>query len=157
MSGEQEQDRRERVIVSASSWIGTSYLHQASLKGVGCDCLGLLRGVWREVIGPEPGPVPPYRADWAAQGGCELLLEAALAHLMALDVAAARPGDVLLFRWKRHLPAMHCGILAAPDRLIHAHEGAAVAEVPLPGAWARRVSHAFAFPISEPQTEGGQG
>ena len=39
-------------VASARGWLGTPYHHQASLKGVGCDCLGLLRGVWREVIGP---------------------------------------------------------------------------------------------------------
>ena len=43
-----------RVISVARSWLGTPYHDQASLRGVGCDCLGLARGVWREVVGPEP-------------------------------------------------------------------------------------------------------
>jgi len=43
----------------ARSWIGTPYVHQASVKGVGCDCLGLLRGVWRELVGAEPEKMPP--------------------------------------------------------------------------------------------------
>ena len=46
--------RRAEIVRAARSWIGTPYRHQASLKGVGCDCLGLLRGVWREVVGAEP-------------------------------------------------------------------------------------------------------
>ena len=37
--------RAEAVIAAARGWIGTPYLHQASLKGVGTDCLGLVRGV----------------------------------------------------------------------------------------------------------------
>ena len=41
------------VVVEARRWLGTPYLHQASECGVGADCLGLLRGVWRGVIGPE--------------------------------------------------------------------------------------------------------
>ena len=45
----------------ARGWIGTPYRHQASLKGVGCDCLGLVRGVWREVMGEEPEAPPAYR------------------------------------------------------------------------------------------------
>ena len=49
-----------RVIAIARSWLGTPYHDQASLRGVGCDCLGLARGVWREVVGPEPFPIPPY-------------------------------------------------------------------------------------------------
>ena len=42
-----------RVIDIVRSWLGTHYQDQASLRGVGCDCLGLARGVWREVVGPD--------------------------------------------------------------------------------------------------------
>ncbi len=38
------------LVTAARGWIGTPYIHQASLKDIGCDCLGLLRGVWREVV-----------------------------------------------------------------------------------------------------------
>ena len=155
-----EEARRARIVASARGWLGTAYRHQASVKHVGCDCLGLLRGVWREVMGPEPMTVPPYPADWAMQGQRELLLAAAKAHLVLIKVDEAREGDVLLFRWRRHLPAMHCAVISTKGSLIHAHEGAAVCEVPLHGTWARRVSHAFAFPACgdfEHQNEGGQG
>jgi NlpC/P60 family putative phage cell wall peptidase len=150
---------RMRIVMSAQSWIGTPYRHQASLKGVGCDCLGLLRGVWREVMGPEPRNVPPYAADWAGQRLGEMLLEAAAAHLIEIERACAIPGDVLLFRWRRHLPVMHCGLMSAPGLMIHAHEGAAVTEVPLPASWMRRASHAFAFPgqpFPDQPSKGGQ-
>jgi cell wall-associated NlpC family hydrolase len=36
---------RSAIVAEARTWIGTPYRHQASLKGVGCDCLGLVRGV----------------------------------------------------------------------------------------------------------------
>jgi hypothetical protein len=42
---------RPLIVAETRAWIGTPYRHQASLKGVGCDCLGLVRGVWRAVIG----------------------------------------------------------------------------------------------------------
>ncbi|MDG1118150.1 MAG: peptidase, partial [Flavimaricola sp.] len=29
------------VVATARGWIGTPYLHQASCRGAGCDCLGL--------------------------------------------------------------------------------------------------------------------
>jgi NlpC/P60 family putative phage cell wall peptidase len=137
---------RARIVAAARGWLGTPYRHQSSLKGVGCDCLGLLRGVWREVMGEEPLPLTPYPANWAAQGPEERLLAAARAVLEPLPIGEARAGDVLLFRWRPHLPAMHCAILAGPDAIIHAHEGVAVALTPFEGVWARRVSHAFAFP-----------
>ncbi len=137
---------RARLVAAARTWLGTPYRHQASLRGVGCDCLGLLRGVWREVLGPEPVAIPAYAAAWAAHGREERLFEAAHALMTPCAIAEAQPGDVLLFRWKPHLPAMHCAILSGTDAIIHAYEGACVSETPFAGPWARRVSHAFAFP-----------
>ena len=44
----------DKIIAEARAWIGTPYHHQAAVKGVGCDCLGLVRGVWRAVYGADP-------------------------------------------------------------------------------------------------------
>lgn len=137
---------RAAIVAAARSWIGTPYRHQASLKGIGCDCLGLLRGVWREVVGPEPARPPAYGPDWAEAGGAESLLEAARLHLAAIDPAMAGAGDVLLFRWRARLPAKHCAILTGPAAMIHAHDGASVTEVALTPWWRRHVAAAFAFP-----------
>lgn len=68
-------------VVLARAWIGTPYVHQASCRGGGCDCLGLLRGVWREALGEEPEAVPPYSADWSEPQGDEALLRAAARHM----------------------------------------------------------------------------
>lgn len=143
--------RRDAIAAAARGWIGTPYAHQASLKHVGCDCLGLLRGVWRELVGPEPEAIPPYRRDWAEAGGCEVLLDTARRHLVPAE-GLIRPGDVLLFRWRTHLPAKHCAIVAegAPRAtMIHAHDGAAVAEVALAPFWRRHLAGQFAFPHLE--------
>ena len=60
-----EASRAEEIVARARAWIGTPYRHQASRKGVGCDCLGLVRGVWRAVCGAEPEVVPDV---WGAAG-----------------------------------------------------------------------------------------
>lgn len=138
--------RRAEIVLAARQWLGTPYHHQASLRGVGCDCLGLVRGVWRDLCGPEPEAPPAYSPHWAESLGQETLALAAMRHLLPLDPAQARPGDVLLFRWRAHLPAKHCAILSAQDAIIHAHDGAAVTEVALTGWWRRHLSHAFSFP-----------
>jgi NlpC/P60 family putative phage cell wall peptidase len=140
---------RESIVAEARRWIGTPYRHQASLIGVGCDCLGLVRGVWRAVLGPEPQALQPYTPDWAEASGRETLAEAARAHLREIDPDTALPGDVLLFRWRQHLPAKHCAIVSGAARMIHAHDGAAVAEVALAPWWRRHIAFAFAFPVSE--------
>lgn len=137
---------RNAIVAEARSWIGTPYKHQASLKGIGCDCLGLVRGVWRAVIGPEPERPPPYAPDWAEGGGGETLMQAAARHLVPVSPEAFAPGDVLLFRWRAHLPAKHAAIASARDRMIHAHDGAAVTEVAIAPWWRRRLVCAFRFP-----------
>ena len=138
--------RRDEIVDAARLWLGTPYHHQASLRGVGCDCLGLVRGVWRDLCGAEPEEPPPYSPSWAESLRQETLALAAERHLRPLATADALPGDVLLFRWREHLPAKHCAILASPDRIIHAHDGAAVAEVAFTPWWRRHLSHAFSFP-----------
>ncbi|MGV8936001.1 MAG: NlpC/P60 family protein [Allorhizobium sp.] len=103
----------DRVLASAESWIGTPYRHQGSHKGVGCDCLGLVRGVWREIYGAEPEVFAPYAPDWAERAGQERLLEAAGRHFRPVaGLGEALPGDVLIFRWQAGSAAKHAGILA---------------------------------------------
>jgi NlpC/P60 family putative phage cell wall peptidase len=135
------------IVRAARGWIGTPYLHQASLRGVGCDCLGLLRGVWREVIGIEPELPGAYSPDWAEAGGMEKLLGAARRHLVPCESIV--PGCVLLFRWRDGLPAKHCAIATSATSMIHAHDGASVAEIVLAGWWRRRLAGVFVFPGCE--------
>jgi NlpC/P60 family putative phage cell wall peptidase len=134
------------IIDEARSWIGTPYRHQASLKGVGCDCLGLVRGVWRALHGEEPERAPPYTRDWAEATSRETLAEAGARHLLPVARDAIQAGDVLLFRWRTGLVAKHAAILTADATMIHAHDGAAVAEVAFAPWWRRRLAYAFRFP-----------
>jgi NlpC/P60 family putative phage cell wall peptidase len=137
---------RNQIVAETRTWIGTPYQHQASLKGAGCDCLGLVRGVWRAVIGDEPERAPPYAPDWAEATGEESLAAAAARHLIPIAPSDVAPGDVLLFRWRANLPAKHAAIVTAPDKMVHAHDGAAVAEVVIAPWWRRRLAYAFRFP-----------
>lgn len=136
-----------RVVAIAGQWIGTPYRHQGSAKGVGCDCLGLVRGIWREIYGAEPERVAPYAADWAERGGQERLLEAAGRHCAVVPgLAAALPGDLLVFRFRPQFAAKHAGILAGADAFIHAYEQAAVIRSALVPAWRRRIAGIYRFP-----------
>lgn len=132
----------------ARSWIGTPYRHQASTKGAGTDCLGLLRGVWRELYGTEPEAVPAYTPDWSEPQREERLWEAAKRHLTEKPVHERAVGDVLLFRMRSGVVAKHLGLLSAsgPETFIHAYSGHGVVETSLSAPWARRVVAVFAFP-----------
>jgi NlpC/P60 family putative phage cell wall peptidase len=139
-----------RAVEIARSWIGTPYRHQSAVKGAGTDCLGLLRGVWRELCGAEPEAVPAYTADWSEPEGEERLWQAALRHLRPVDASAVlRSGQVLLFRMRDGAVAKHIGLVAetaGQASFIHAYSGHAVVESPLSAPWLRRVVARFEFP-----------
>lgn len=141
---------RDDIVAEARRWIGTPYHHQASLRGTGTDCLGLVRGVWRALHGAEVEAVPAYARDWAEATGAETMLAAARRHLIERNTAVAAAGDVLIFRYRPHTVAKHVGILSGPTSMIHAIEGRAVAEVPLGTWWRRHLAAAFSFPGIDP-------
>ena len=139
----------EAVLAEARHWIGTPYQHQASAMGVGTDCLGLLRGIWRKLHGREPEPVPPYTEDWAEPAHNEVLLSAALRWLTPKELADAEAGDVLLFRMREGSIAKHLGIQSragAHPKFIHSYTGYGVIESSLSTPWQRRIAARFCFP-----------
>ena len=133
------------VVAAARDFLGTPYRHRASLAGAGCDCLGLLRGVWRALYGAEPMAVPAYRADLRDPLNAGALRQAAETLLRAEDGPLAA-GQVLLFQMHGAVEAKHCGILVSATRFIHAQERLGVVEANLTEGWARRVSGRFRFP-----------
>lgn len=141
---------RFNVVRAARSWIDTPYHHQQSVKAVGCDCLGLIRGVWREVKGAEPETPPAYTRDWAEAAGEETLLAACHRWLIPIDPAEGSAGDVVVWRMLPGAKAKHCGILGPDDKVIHAREGIGVTEQSVlefvRGFRKARVAGVFAFP-----------
>ncbi|MBN9568973.1 MAG: C40 family peptidase [Alphaproteobacteria bacterium] len=135
-----------RVIETARGWLGTPYHDQASRKGIGCDCLGLARGVWRELIGPEPVKVPRYSRDWGEVGAREVLAEGLAAYMVPIPLAEIRPGAVVLFRMRESAIAKHCGILTDEGAFVHSYHSLGVIEEPLTDAWRRRITFAFLYP-----------
>ena len=135
------------VVETARSWVGTPYAHQASLKGIGCDCLGLLRGVWRELHGTEPREIPNYSSVWSEVSHDEQLMEAASDCMHKMELHLREPGDVIVFRMRANSVAKHVGILATPQRFFHAYEGTCVSESSLCDFWRRRIAGVFRFPF----------
>lgn len=143
---------RARIVAAARGWIGTPYAHQASARGAGADCLGLLRGVWREIHGEEPEQAPPYTPDWAEPQREERLWAAAHRHLLPVASGEFTAGDVLLFRMRDGSVAKHLGILTdagSAASFVHAYAGHGVVESPLSAPWRRRIVAAFAFSDKE--------
>lgn len=146
MSDTDRIDTAAMIVAEAVGWIGTPYRHQAGLKGVGCDCIGLVLGVWRSVYGRAPDIPGPYAPDWAEAGGGDVLLEAARRHCHECECGVVALGHLLVFRWRPHLPAKHLGIAIDPVRFIHAYQGTSVTISALAPQWRRRIAGVFTFP-----------
>jgi NlpC/P60 family putative phage cell wall peptidase len=132
------------VLKASRSWIGTPYVRGASLRGVGCDCIGLARGVWATVTGAAEAPAAPrWSPDWPAAWPRQLIA-LGRRHMIERDPAQAGPGDLVAIRRTDGREA-HVGILADRGRFIHATERLGVVEVPLSG-WAERIAWAASFP-----------
>lgn len=140
-------DSRKHLIAEARSWIGTPYHYRAAVKGVGCDCVGLINALRAWCLQDSPIEMPPYKPDFADAGAQESLLAAGAEYLIPIDVGDEMPGDVLAFRWRKRMAVMHVGVLVDHDRVIHSRRGAGVCEVSVqPWKDAGNLAAAFSFP-----------
>ena len=137
--------QRSEIAAAARAWLGTPYRHQAATLGAGCDCLGLLRGVWRSVYRDEPASLPNYRADWRDTRHAEELLALA-ERLLAPADGELLAGRVVLFQLGRTALPKHCGILVDATRFVHAQEGLGVVEGNLTDGWRKRIARLYDFP-----------
>ena len=133
-----------RALSVARNWLGTPHVPMASKRQVGCDCIGLVRGVFEEIEDrPAPG-IPPLARDWFGARG-RPLVTALRTHLTEIPVTEAGPGPgtVIVIRvgGRREV---HCGIIEEDGRLIHAMEGPGVVRVPV-GPYLKTARFAAAF------------
>ncbi|WP_114213928.1 NlpC/P60 family protein [Ochrobactrum sp. 3-3] len=136
----------DEVLFEAERWIGTPYRHGASALGVSCDCLGLVRGIWRALYGGEPETPGIYAPDWAEVSTGDPMLEAAARHMNRRAFPVPMPGDLIVFRWRTGLAAKHLGIMAHDNRFIHAYQGHRVMASALVPQWRNRIAGIFIFP-----------
>lgn len=141
---------RAEVIAEARTWVGTRFHHQAAVKGVGCDCIGLIAGVAAAVGMLEA-------AAWLADARCrsytrepapQMLLGAATDYLLEIPRWQLGPADIPLFRVRNGKYGQHFAILTAddPPRMIHAHAGfRRVVENTFDSVWTSQVTHAFRY------------
>ena len=138
--------KRQDIIIEAKEWLGTKWQHQASLKQVACDCVGLVRGVYCELTGIDVDIDIDYPATWHLFKKEERLYAEAKRHMVEIRKDEARPGDVLVFGFYDH-PASHVGILTSPDAFIHSYQDIGqVIETRLDDAWKKRLRFAFSYP-----------
>jgi hypothetical protein len=147
------------IIRAARGWIGTPFHHQARVKGVGVDCIGLLVGIARELeLTDDKGlPLADYdQPNYSPLPDGRGLKTAVSLHLLELASAGeASLGDVYLFRFQQD--PQHVGILSElPDgaaSIIHCYSNTGkVVEHRLNDTWRKLIVAAYRFPNLQPDT-----
>lgn len=137
---------RDQIISIGRRWIGTPYVHQASLEGVGADCIGLIRGIYRELYGVEPAENINYSRDWGDSNKNEAILAVGDRYFNPVPVDKASPGDIVALRWREGLVAKHVMLLSYDGKAIHAYNKAPVSEIHLSNWWRKKIVAAWSFP-----------
>lgn len=105
------------IVKEAMAWVGTPFVHGASVKGSGCDCLGLIKGVYESVFARTAEALPVYPPTfWQEEGWHTLFLHRL--RLVASPVGTGpETGKLLLFAKDGVL--VHLGIAADEGTMIH--------------------------------------
>lgn len=136
---------RDEIITEARSWIGTKWQHQAALKGVACDCVGLIRGIYSALVGPVTITFN-YSREWPLYKAEEKMYEEVKKYLNEIPLAEAKPGDILLFGFGKG-PAYHIGIVSYDGFIIHTWlDVGKVVESRYDEHWRENTRFAFRFP-----------
>lgn len=113
---------REAVAAEARQWIGTPFQHAQHCKGKGCDCIGLVIGVFQALGCLPPNYITPaYSRQWHAHKNEEVLLGAALG-MGFIEKPGVQPevGDLLVFKFGRVIS--HAGICVSETEFVHAYQ-----------------------------------
>lgn len=140
---------RQNIVTAARAWLGTPYHHQARLKGVGVDCVGLVICVARELS--LVAPSFDFTGYARAPDGVSIMA-AANAHMTPVAKNDMQSGDVVVVTFDA--APQHLGILGNYRHgglsIIHAASKAGmVVETRLMFSSAMRFVAAFALPGAE--------
>lgn len=137
---------RAAFVAAARGWLGTPFHHQAAVRQVGCDCIGLLRGVAAE-LGLSQGTVGETRYQGYSRAPDPRLLLRGLGESLTRvegGLAGALPGDILLFRIDRD--PQHLAIMTDAG-MIHAYaRRLRVVEHGIDDTWRARFVSAWRLP-----------
>lgn len=139
---------RYAIAREAREWVGTRWHHQASLKGVGTDCIGLVIGVAHNcgVVEAAQYKAAPELRGYGREPDPVMLLAGCARFLNQIRIADATIGDVLLFRFAQQ--PQHFAIISRtdPKYIVHAYAQVRRAvENRLDDMWVARTLYAFRF------------
>jgi NlpC/P60 family putative phage cell wall peptidase len=84
----------DKIVAEARTWIGTKWGHQKMIKGLRCDCSGLVRGVIETVTGERYGDLWEY----SHRPDARFLIKMLNKYFTRISTNEMRLGDILLFK-----------------------------------------------------------
>jgi NlpC/P60 family putative phage cell wall peptidase len=145
-----QDDLRERIVAEARTWVGTPFVHQAAVKGVGVDCVMLLHevGVACGVMQSDDAKWIAYRG-YSRQPNPRMMREALEKFLTRIEIADALDGDIVWLFWRESMP-MHLALRSSYNgrkNIIHALASAErVVEHEFSSDWRARVDSVWRYP-----------
>lgn len=111
---------RQQIVTEALRWIGTPFQHNQSCLGKGCDCIGLVIGVFKN-LGCLPSDYfpAPYSQQWHAHKNEELLLHRSAEMGFIPKDGQPAGADLLVFKFGR--VCSHAGIYLGDGSFVHAY------------------------------------
>jgi hypothetical protein len=115
--------QREHIVEVANTWVGTPYRGWSCVKGAGCDCGQLLKGVYEEAGHiPEGANLPENYSLQVAQHRKDTeYIDTVMKYMREITEAEVLPGDAVIY--KIGLAFTHAAIIVSwPEYVIQAIE-----------------------------------
>lgn len=140
--------KRAEIIEEARKWKGTPHRHQGRLKGLGCDCVGIVIGVGCILLHKED----IFPKTYGRNAEKYTIKEHFDKYLIPKRKEDIKPGDVILMKMLYN--PQHAGIVSTySDKsmgLIHCYDGVKkVVEHRLDSKWKSRIIKAYEYPEVE--------
>lgn len=138
---------RMDVVLEAREWLGTPFKHQGALKGVACDCIGLIKAIGMQhglmEYDPNSAEALSY-ANYSMMPDSRRMREALSRWFVSIPVAEAQIADFYFMAWGRE--PQHVALIT-DHGIIHSYSGVGkVVEHSLDDRWQQRIAAAYRFP-----------
>lgn len=120
---------REDAVACARAWIDTPYVKGARVRGAGCDCATLIAEYMIEIGGASRVDLGTFSQDWFCNSEREVYFEELSRYARCVwegvcmgTPAAARPGNIAVYRVVRSRVYNHGSILLGWPEAVHAYQ-----------------------------------
>ena len=138
---------RMDVVLEARTWLDTPFKHQGALKGLACDCIGLIKSLGMQFKLMEYDPTSPEAmsyANYSMLPDSKRMREALGRWFVPVPVMDAQIADFYFMAWGRE--PQHVA-LVTDHGIIHSYSGVGkVVEHSLDDRWRQRIAAAYRFP-----------